>query len=338
MKTYIFKLNDFKNLLNILNFDINNNFYELEKYLKNKNLYLIKNIESINLDLEEINKHKYNCCTYPWSLEIYRFFDFLKHRMDEYIWIDIVCIDQNSKNIVEDLKMLPLVYKNSQNHFILTCKCFERAWCTYEIMIYNQTIKFLSLSKKLTKRPKSFFLLSNEDFQKLLDLYCAKENISLEKRNTLKDLNIEKEYFEEICNKMKKLSSFRNNFHLRDKKINKKIIEEFNNNIKQISFLLSKCYNEKDKTEIEKSILNLCSLNDFDLFLQHLFVDKLDKFLTRITKTDTIIKSIVVGTISSTVTLTLLGSPLLGAIGPVIGTAIGASYSINKKINKTKEI
>lgn len=62
---YIFKLIDFKNILNTLNFDITNNFYALETYLKNKNLYLIENIGFTKIKSNEISKYKYNCCSYP---------------------------------------------------------------------------------------------------------------------------------------------------------------------------------------------------------------------------------------------------------------------------------
>lgn len=264
--------------------------------------------------------------------------------MDEYIWLDIVCINQNSKNIKEDLEILPIVYENSKNHFILTCKCFERSWCIFEIMIFNQKSKFLSSSKVLSKKPKSLFLLSNGDFQNLLDFYCAQENISLKKRNTLKNLDIENnDNFEEICNKMKELLSVLNNFHKKEKEQNKIIIENFNKNVKKISFVNSQCYYSNDKTEIEKNIIKLCSIEEFDLFLQQIFTDKLNKFIKRITRTNEVIKGIVIGSSAAIgVTLlsggTLIGPAIGGVIGPTIGVGIGAVRNINKEIYKTKEI
>ena len=46
-----------------------------------------------------------------------------------YFWLDIICINQNSKNIIEDLKNLEPIYCKCVNHFVIGYKTLNRGWC-----------------------------------------------------------------------------------------------------------------------------------------------------------------------------------------------------------------
>ncbi|NAS13295.1 hypothetical protein [Poritiphilus flavus] len=54
------------------------------------------------------------------------------------IWVDFLFIDQGSRDIPEELKVLPQLLRNVDAHFVLGSTPLERAWCCYEIALFNQ--------------------------------------------------------------------------------------------------------------------------------------------------------------------------------------------------------
>lgn len=56
----------------------------------------------------------------------------------DYLWIDIVNINQNAKDVNAELSILPSIYKNFDRHFIISFESFFRGWCLFEICTANE--------------------------------------------------------------------------------------------------------------------------------------------------------------------------------------------------------
>lgn len=54
------------------------------------------------------------------------------------IWVDFMFIDQAARNLREELLALPELLKAARAHFILGSQPLMRAWCCYEIALFNQ--------------------------------------------------------------------------------------------------------------------------------------------------------------------------------------------------------
>ncbi len=86
----------------------------------------------------------YLAITYTWSEPLLPLLRIIQKEYHEerlplpYLWIDIVNINQNAKNIVEELHVLPYIYKGCTKHVISISECFTRGWCLFEIAVHNQ--------------------------------------------------------------------------------------------------------------------------------------------------------------------------------------------------------
>ena len=54
------------------------------------------------------------------------------------LWVDFIFINQSARNINEELEVLPKLLDNVDAHFVLGETPLERAWCCYEIALYNR--------------------------------------------------------------------------------------------------------------------------------------------------------------------------------------------------------
>ncbi len=62
----------------------------------------------------------------------------------DYVWLDIININQNSKDIVKELEILPKIYKHDTHKIINIHNAIRRGWCCYEIAVHNANTKKLS--------------------------------------------------------------------------------------------------------------------------------------------------------------------------------------------------
>jgi len=58
------------------------------------------------------------------------------------LWVDFIFINQSARNITEELNVLPKLLDIVNAHFVLGSRPLERAWCCYEIALFNR--KYLS--------------------------------------------------------------------------------------------------------------------------------------------------------------------------------------------------
>lgn len=54
------------------------------------------------------------------------------------IWVDFMFIDQAARDLREELLALPELMKTASAHFVLGSQPLMRAWCCYEIALFNQ--------------------------------------------------------------------------------------------------------------------------------------------------------------------------------------------------------
>ncbi len=54
------------------------------------------------------------------------------------IWVDFLFIDQSARDIRGELTVLPRLLESARAHFVLGTKPLMRAWCCYEIALFNQ--------------------------------------------------------------------------------------------------------------------------------------------------------------------------------------------------------
>lgn len=54
------------------------------------------------------------------------------------LWVDFIFIDQGARDIRSELDVLPLLLKEAKAHFVLGDQPLTRAWCCYEIALFNQ--------------------------------------------------------------------------------------------------------------------------------------------------------------------------------------------------------
>lgn len=54
------------------------------------------------------------------------------------LWVDFMFIDQSARDLREELGVLPRLLRNASMHFVLGTQPLMRAWCCYEIALFNQ--------------------------------------------------------------------------------------------------------------------------------------------------------------------------------------------------------
>jgi len=91
-----------------------------------------------DLCLEENKKLEFSAITYTWSTLFKSLIHYLQSngvQNETQLWIDIVCIDQNSRYLKHELEKLPLVYSSAKQHFVMGMDTFTRGWCQFELAI-----------------------------------------------------------------------------------------------------------------------------------------------------------------------------------------------------------
>jgi len=63
------------------------------------------------------------------------------------LWIDFLFIDQRARDIRQELNVLPKLLQGAQAHFVLGDQPLSRAWCCYEIALFNQQCAEAEMSK-----------------------------------------------------------------------------------------------------------------------------------------------------------------------------------------------
>jgi len=55
-------------------------------------------------------------------------------------WIDLMFINQNARDLNAELDILPQLLNTADAHLVFSSKALTRAWCCYEIALFNQRI------------------------------------------------------------------------------------------------------------------------------------------------------------------------------------------------------
>jgi hypothetical protein len=55
------------------------------------------------------------------------------------LWVDFMFIDQSARDLREELTILPRLLQGVSTHFVLGSQTLMRAWCCYEIALFNQS-------------------------------------------------------------------------------------------------------------------------------------------------------------------------------------------------------
>ena len=94
----------------------------------------------------------WDAVTYSWTEPLLEMLSTL-----DYIWLDIININQNSKDIVQELKILPTIYRHPLHKIVNIGTAIQRGWCCYEIAIHNAA----------DSNKKSFLAFSRDIFPSL---------------------------------------------------------------------------------------------------------------------------------------------------------------------------
>jgi hypothetical protein len=55
-------------------------------------------------------------------------------------WVDFMFINQSARDLREELDVLPNLLRNATAHFVIGTKPLMRAWCCYELALFNQDL------------------------------------------------------------------------------------------------------------------------------------------------------------------------------------------------------
>jgi hypothetical protein len=83
----------------------------------------------------------WNTCRFASSLTSTEGSDLHRKQVMEHgirFWIDFLFIDQNSRDITRELDVLPSLLETSDVHIVLGDRPMTRAWCCYEIALFNR--------------------------------------------------------------------------------------------------------------------------------------------------------------------------------------------------------
>ncbi len=78
----------------------------------------------------------WDAITYSWQEPLLNFLIDL-----DFIWLDIININQNSKDILQELQILPAIYKHENHKVINLGAALQRGWCCFEIAVHNADVK-----------------------------------------------------------------------------------------------------------------------------------------------------------------------------------------------------
>lgn len=108
--------------------------YDVCNYLKTHGVYPAKELYERKLPYVNATAD-YTAITYRWTYDVDYLLSFCG---EDYVWLDIVNINQNSKDIVADLSILPKIYKEFDRHYVFSFESFYRGWCLLEICVANE--------------------------------------------------------------------------------------------------------------------------------------------------------------------------------------------------------
>lgn len=75
----------------------------------------------------------------PWNRLVLYLKDASNPSLCEWIWIDIICLDQNSENKMRTLTNSDFIYKNASEYHIMEVSSLSRGWVVYEMSNMQRT-------------------------------------------------------------------------------------------------------------------------------------------------------------------------------------------------------
>jgi hypothetical protein len=131
--------------------------HQLGAYFRKKNLYLARDYEfRCRKELPDL------FITYDWRMDltelqqaIWSGLDYVAVLINERepdlivepligdgigIWVDFMFINQNARDIRSELDVLPQLMASCAGHFVLSDTALTRAWCCYELALFNQRV------------------------------------------------------------------------------------------------------------------------------------------------------------------------------------------------------
>ena len=129
------------NMLNLNSEGINN------KYWKERgNIYDLipkeNNFKQVKFSL--LRDERYAVFSYqwktPWDRLIFYINDLNNPMLCDWLWVDIICLDQNNKNKMRTIaNNSDFIYKNAAEYHIMEVSSLKRGWIVYEISSVQRT-------------------------------------------------------------------------------------------------------------------------------------------------------------------------------------------------------
>ena len=80
----------------------------------------------------------------------------------QYIWLDIININQNARNITAELEIVPIVYTTANNHAFISRSDLIRGWCYFEYLlrtsVFSNNLYTFFIERKSELRQDFYFL------------------------------------------------------------------------------------------------------------------------------------------------------------------------------------
>jgi hypothetical protein len=111
--------------------------HHVQAYLKANGLFLPDTSSAFRRGVPDI------AITYSWAAPLGNVEHLIHEGMqqaglsyDASVWLDVICVNQNAKDIIAELSISDIVYKQAKFHFVLdTPVSLKRTWCLYEIAL-----------------------------------------------------------------------------------------------------------------------------------------------------------------------------------------------------------
>ncbi len=125
----------------------NFNSYHLLAYLKKYGVYLAEIL--YESQRPHVSKDKATAVSYWWRRDLVHVLGHCIHyaysrhydtRDENYVWLDIVNINQNSRNLSEELTIVPTVYTTAEYHILISKENLRRGWCFFECALRTSAI------------------------------------------------------------------------------------------------------------------------------------------------------------------------------------------------------
>ena len=82
----------------------------------------------------------------PWDRLTFYINDLNNPMLCDWLWVDIICLDQNNKNKMRTIANSDLIYKNASEYHIMEVSSLKRGWIVFEISSVQRTKVIKSLN------------------------------------------------------------------------------------------------------------------------------------------------------------------------------------------------